>query len=154
MHSNGGDEFETPFATSIDAIDGATTGMSVSDRLQTIKIFVSDKSKPNSLAQPGHLFPLRARQGLLSERRGHTEGCVEILKLAGLKQIGVIIEIMDENGMMIKGDALKRFAEVYDLTFVSIEELYDEVYNEDSSGSIPLSAIDQHTLLNMMSKKK
>ena len=70
MHSNGGDEFKL-VCRSIDAIDGATTGMSVSDRLQTIKIFVSDKSKPNSLAQPGHLFPLRARQGLLSERRGH-----------------------------------------------------------------------------------
>ena len=146
MNSNGCDEFGTPFATSIDAVFGATTGMSVSDRLATIKTFVSDTSKPTELAQPGHLFPLRARPGLLTERRGHTEGCVEILKLAGLKQVGVIIEIMDEYGKMIKGDNLKQFAEIYNLTFVSIEELYDEVYNKNSAGSVPLSAVDEKTL--------
>ena len=131
------------------SVVGATTGMSVGDRLATIKTFVSDSSQPESLAQPGHLFPLRARPGLLTERRGHTEGCVEILKLAGLKQVGVIIEIMDEYGKMIKGEALKQFAEIYGLTFVSIEELYDEVYNKDSSGSVPLSAIDEKTLEGM-----
>tara|TARA_B100002019_G_scaffold121711_1_gene104692 strand:- start:10566 stop:11993 length:1428 start_codon:yes stop_codon:yes gene_type:complete len=150
MHSNGCDEFGTPFATSVDAVFGATTGMSVSDRLATIKTFVSDKSEPKELAQPGHLFPLRARPGLLTERRGHTEGCVEILKLAGLKQVGVIIEIMDEYGKMIKGEALKQFAEIYGLTFVSIEELHDEVYNSDSSGSVPLSAVDEKTLESMV----
>ena len=127
MNSNGCDEFGTPFATSIDAVEGATTGMSVGDRLATIKTFLSDQSIPSSLAQPGHLFPLRAREGLLKDRRGHTEGCIEILKLAGLKQVGVIIEIMDEYGKMIKGETLKQFAEIYNLTFVSIEELYDEV---------------------------
>jgi len=146
MHTNGCDQFGTPFATSVDAVVGATTGMSVGDRLATIRTFVSDTSEPSSLAQPGHLFPLRARPGLLTERRGHTEGCVEILKLAGLKQVGVIIEIMDEYGKMIKGESLKQFAEIYGLTFVSIEELYDEVYDQDSSGSVPLSAVDKRTL--------
>ena len=149
MHSNGCDEFGTPFATSIDAVEGATTGMSVNDRVATISTFLSDSSKPDSLAQPGHLFPLRARPGLLSERRGHTEGCVEILKLAGMKQVGVIIEIMDEYGKMIKGDDLKQFADIYNLTFVSIEELHDEVYNKDSEGSVPLSAVDEATLESM-----
>ena len=146
MNSNGGDELGTPFATSIDAVEGATTGMSVSDRLATINTFLSNDSKPSALAQPGHLFPLRARTGLLTERRGHTEGCVEILRLAGLREVGVIIEIMDEFGKMIKGDALKQFAKIYNLTFVSIEELYDEVYNKDSAGSVPLSAVDEDTL--------
>jgi len=146
MHTNGCDAFGTPFATSIDAVEGATTGMSVGDRVATISTFVSDTSAPSSLAQPGHLFPLRARPGLLTERRGHTEGCVEILKLAGMKQVGVIIEIMDEYGKMIKGDDLKQFADIYNLTFVSIEELYDEVYNKDSAGSVPLSAVDEKTL--------
>jgi len=149
MHTNGCDAFGTPFATSIDAVEGATTGMSVGDRVATISTFVSDTSSPSSLAQPGHLFPLRARPGLLTERRGHTEGCVEILKLAGMKQVGVIIEIMDEYGKMIKGDDLKQFADIYNLTFVSIEELYDEVYNKDSAGSVPLSAVDEKTLENM-----
>jgi len=146
MNSNGGDELGTPFATSIDAIEGATTGMSVGDRLATIQTFLSDASKPEALAQPGHLFPLRARAGLLTERRGHTEGSIEIIRLAGLREVGVIIEIMDEFGKMIKGDALKQFAKIYNLTFVSIEELYDEVYNKDSAGSVPLSAVDEDTL--------
>jgi len=149
MNSNGCDEFGTPFATSIDAVEGATTGMSVNDRVATISTFLSDSSEPKSLAQPGHLFPLRARPGLLSERRGHTEGCVEILKLADMKQVGVIIEIMDEYGKMIKGDNLKQFADIYNLTFVSIEELHDEVYNKNSVGSVPLSVVDEETLESM-----
>ena len=150
MNSNGCDEFGTPFATSIDAVEGATTGMSVNDRVATISTFLSDSSEPKSLAQPGHLFPLRARPGLLSERRGHTEGCVEILKLADMKQVGVIIEIMDEYGKMIKGDNLKQFADIYNLTFVSIEELHDEVYNKNSVGSVPLSVVDEETLESMV----
>ena len=84
--------------------------MSVGDRLATIQTFLSNDSKPEALAQPGHLFPLRARTGLLTERRGHTEGSIEIIRLAGLKEVGVIIEIMDEFGKMIKGEALKQFA--------------------------------------------
>ena len=74
---------------------------------------------------------------------------MEILKLAGMKQVGVIIEIMDEYGKMIKGDDLKQFADIYNLTFVSIEELHDEVYNKDSEGSVPLSAVDEATLESM-----
>lgn len=150
MNCNSMDKYGTPFATSIDAVEGATTGMSVGDRLATINTFCSDESKPSALAQPGHLFPLRARSGLLSERRGHTEGCVEILRLAGMKEVGVIIEIMDEYGKMIKGDALLQFAQIYNLTFISIEELYNEVYNKSESGKIPLSLISTETLENMM----
>jgi 3,4-dihydroxy 2-butanone 4-phosphate synthase len=143
------DKYGTPFATSIDAVEDATTGMSVDDRLQTIKTFCSNTAKPTALAQPGHLFPLRARPGLLSERRGHTEGCIEILKHAGMQQVGIIIEIMDEYGKMLKGDNLVNFAKIYNLTFVSIEELYNEVYVNDS-GKVPLSSIDQKTLENMI----
>ena len=150
MNCNSMDKYGTPFATSIDAVEGATTGMSVGDRLATINTFCSDESKPSALAQPGHLFPLRARPGLLSERRGHTEGCVEILRLAGMKEVGVIIEIMDEYGKMIKGDALRQFAKIYNLTFVSIEELHDEVYSKSESGRVPLSSVSKETLENMM----
>ena len=150
MNCNSMDKYGTPFATSIDAVEGATTGMSVGDRLATINTFFSDESKPSALAQPGHLFPLRARPGLLSERRGHTEGCVEILRLAGMKEVGVIIEIMDEYGKMIKGDTLRQFAKIYNLTFVSIEELHDEVYSKSESGRVPLSSVSKETLENMM----
>ena len=150
MNCNSMDKYGTPFATSIDAVEDATTGMSVGDRLATINTFCSDESKPSALAQPGHLFPLRARPGLLSERRGHTEGCVEILRLAGMKEVGVIIEIMDEYGKMIKGDTLRQFAKIYNLTFVSIEELHDEVYSKSESGRVPLSSVSKETLENMM----
>ena len=150
MNCNSMDKYGTPFATSIDAVEGATTGMSVGDRLATINTFCSDESKPSALAQPGHLFPLRARPGLLSERRGHTEGCVEILRLAGMKEVGVIIEIMDEYGKMIKGDTLRQFAKIYNLTFVSIEELHDEIYSKSESGRVPLSSVSKETLENMM----
>ena len=150
MNCNSMDKYGTPFATSIDDVEGATTGMSVGDRLATINTFCSDESKPSALAQPGHLFPLRARPGLLSERRGHTEGCVEILRLAGMKEVGVIIEIMDEYGKMIKGDTLRQFAKIYNLTFVSIEELHDEVYSKSESGRVPLSSVSKETLENMM----
>ena len=150
MNCNSMDKYGTPFATSIDAVEGATTGMSVGDRLATINTFCSDESKPSALAQPGHLFPLRARPGLLSERSGHTEVCVEILRLAGMKEVGVIIEIMDEYGKMIKGDTLRQFAKIYNLTFVSIEELHDEVYSKSESGRVPLSSVSKETLENMM----
>ena len=150
MNCNSMDKYGTPFATSIDAVEDATTGMSVGDRLATINTFCSDESKPSALSQPGHLFPLRARPGLLSERRGHTEGCVEILRLAGMKEVGVIIEIMDEYGKMIKGDTLRQFAKIYNLTFVSIEELHDEVYSKSESGRVPLSSVSKETLENMM----
>lgn len=148
MNCNGADKYGTPFATSIDAVEGATTGMSVSDRLATIKTFLSNVAKPEQLAQPGHLFPLRARPGLLSERRGHTEGCVEILKYAGMEPVGIIIEIMDECGKMIKGDALLQFAQIYNLTFISIEELYNAVYNADDS--IPLSSVTKEMLEQLL----
>ena len=74
----------------------------------------------------------------------------EILRLAGMKEVGVIIEIMDEYGKMIKGDTLRQFAKIYNLTFVSIEELHDEVYSKSESGRVPLSSVSKETLENMM----
>jgi len=128
MHSNKNDKYGTPFASSIDAIEGATTGMSVHDRLKTISIVVNDKSQPNELAQPGHMFPLRARPGLLKERRGHTEASIELMKASNLKPIAVIVEIMNEDGTMIKGEKLEQFAKIYNLNMISVEEIHDAVY--------------------------
>lgn len=129
MNRNNQDKYGTPFTVSIDAVEGTTTGMSVYDRLKTINVFCSTKGKPSEFAQPGHLFPLRAKPNLLKERRGHTEGSIELVKLAGLSPISVIVEIMDENGTMVKGDALEAYAKIYDLTLISIEDLYNEIYN-------------------------
>jgi len=130
MRTNNQDKFGTPFTVSIDAVEGATTGMSVNDRLKTISIFLNENSKPNELAQPGHMFPLRARPGLLKERRGHTEASVELMIASDLKPVAVIIEIMNDDGTMTKGVQLENFAKIYDLTIISVEEIYESIYNK------------------------
>ena len=129
MNRNNQDKYGTPFTVSIDALQGTTTGMSVYDRLKTIETFCSNSETPTAFAQPGHLFPLRAKPNLLKERRGHTEGSLELVKLSGLNPIAVIVEIMDENGNMIKGNGLEDYSKIYDLTLISIEDLYNEIYN-------------------------
>ena len=130
MPSNDLDPLQTPFATSIDAIEGTTTGMSVFDRLKTISVLLDESSKPTELHYPGHLFPLRAREGLLKERRGHTESSVEIVKLAGFKPVSMIIEMMNGDGTMVKGQQIHDFAKTYGITVVTIDEIYDAVYNK------------------------
>ena len=128
MHNNKNDKYGTPFTVSIDAIDGTTTGMSVYDRLKTISVLVDDNSKPAELAQPGHLFPLRAKPGLLQERRGHTEASIELMKASNLKPIAVIVEIMNEDGTMTKGEQLEKYARIYNLNIISVEEIYEAIY--------------------------
>jgi 3,4-dihydroxy-2-butanone 4-phosphate synthase len=130
MNSNGLDDLGTPFATSIDAVEGTTTGMSVHDRLKTIKIFVDENSKPGQLAQPGHLFPLCGKPNLLKDRRGHTESSLELVKLAGFKPISIIIEIMNDDGTMTKGNQIYTFAKIYDLKIITVDEIYNAVYNK------------------------
>ena len=124
------DKNGTPFTVSVDALEGATTGMSVYDRLQTLKILLNDNSNPEELARPGHMFPLRAKPNLLKDRRGHTEGSLELLKMAGLKKIAVIVEIMNDDGTMTKGGDLNKFANDHGLSIISIEEIYEAAYNE------------------------
>ena len=129
MASNGLDELGTPFSTSIDAAHGITTGMSVHDRLKTIEIFKSLETKPDELAYPGHLFPLRAKPGLLKDRRGHTEASVELMKYCNLTPVAIIIECMNDDGTMLKGEAIDKFCKIYDLNVISVAEIYDGVYN-------------------------
>jgi 3,4-dihydroxy-2-butanone 4-phosphate synthase len=124
------DKNGTPFTVSVDALEGATTGMSVYDRIQTLNVLLNDNSKPEELARPGHMFPLRAKSDLLKERRGHTEGSLELLKMAGLKQVSVIVEIMNDDGTMTKGGDLNKFANDHGLSIISIEEIYEAAYNE------------------------
>lgn len=130
MPSNDLDPLQTPFAVSVDAVEGTTTGMSVQDRLKTISVLLNEESKPSQLHYPGHLFPLRARENLLLERRGHTESSVELVKLAGFKPVSVIIEIMNKDGTMMKGEQITKFAKTYDLTVVTIDEIHNAVYNK------------------------
>ena len=124
------DKNETPFTVSIDARNGTTTGMSVHDRITTINVLLNPDSKPDDLTRPGHLFPLRARDGLLRERRGHTEGSIQLMKLAGLRPVAMICEIMNDDGTMTKGGDLNKFAVEHGLSMLSIEEVYEAAYNE------------------------
>jgi len=131
MVENNTDKNGTPFCISVDSADEeCTTGMSAHDRISCISKLVNPESKPEELNRPGHLFPLRPKPALLKERRGHTEGSIELMKLAGLQPVAVIVEIMNDDGTMAKGAQISKFATDNSLTLISIEELYEAVYDE------------------------
>lgn len=123
MVSNNTATFETPFTVSVDATDGITTGVSSTDRAMTIKTIASKDSKPESLARPGHVFPLRAHDGGVLVRAGHTEGAVDLAKLAGLTPATAICEIMNEDGNMAKLPELSKVAEKFNLKMCTIADV-------------------------------
>jgi 3,4-dihydroxy 2-butanone 4-phosphate synthase/GTP cyclohydrolase II len=117
--------FDTAFTVSIDAADGITTGISAADRARTIQTGIADDAKPADLVRPGHVFPLRARQGGALVRAGQTEGAVDLTRLAGLKPAAVICEIMNEDGSMARVPQLLKFCEKHDLKITSIAKLIE-----------------------------
>ncbi len=123
MVPNNNARFETPFTVSIDARNGITTGVSAEDRATTILTAIGRDAKPEDLVRPGHIFPLKARAGGVLVRTGHTEGAVDLAKLAGLRPASVICEIMDENGQMAKLPELKKFAEKHNLKICTIADI-------------------------------
>lgn len=134
----------TPFTISIDAKNNITTGVSTQDRAKTIEILVNDQACADDLVKPGHIFPLQAREGGVFERQGHTEGAVDLLKLAGCKPVAVLCEIMNPDGSMTRGHQLQEFADKHELLSLSIDDiityrLYHEYMIEDEASSfIPL----------------
>ena len=117
--------FGIAFTVSIDAAEGITTGISAADRARTIQVAVADGAKPSDLDRPGHIFPLRAREGGVLVRAGQTEGAVDLMRLAGLKPAGVICEIMNEDGTMARVPQLLKFCEKHNLKIVSIAKLVE-----------------------------
>ncbi len=115
----------TAFTVSIDARDGTTTGISAHDRARTIQVAADPTCRPADLARPGHVFPLRAMEGGVLRRPGHTEGAVDLCRLAGVQPMGVICEIMNEDGSMARLPDLELFAAEFDLPMVSIEDLIE-----------------------------
>lgn len=113
----------TPFTVSVDARVGVSTGISAEDRARTIRAATEDHCAPEDLVRPGHVFPLRARDGGVLVRPGHTEGTVDLCRLAGLKPIGVLSEIMNEDGSMARLPDLERFAAAHGLKIASIADL-------------------------------
>ncbi|MFQ5900008.1 MAG: bifunctional 3,4-dihydroxy-2-butanone-4-phosphate synthase/GTP cyclohydrolase II [Thermodesulfobacteriota bacterium] len=113
----------TAFTVSIEAKKGVTTGISASDRATTILTAAADGARPGDLVRPGHIFPLRAKDGGVLVRTGQTEGSVDLARLAGLKSAGVICEIMNENGEMARMPELEAFADSHDLDIVTIADV-------------------------------
>jgi len=133
MVTNNTDPMETAFTVSVDLRGkGVTTGISASDRAKTILALVDKETKPYDLARPGHIFPLRAKEGGVLRRTGHTEAAIDFARLAGLQPAGVIVEIMNEDGTMARLPQLVEVAQKFDLKIVSIEDLVAYRMEHDS----------------------
>ena len=125
MVDNNTSAFQTGFTVSIEARCGVTTGISAADRSRTIHTAVADNAKPSDLVRPGHIFPLRAREGGVMVRVGQTEGSVDLARMAGLKPAGVICEIMDEDGTMARMPALEKFSQEHGIGICTIADLVE-----------------------------
>jgi 3,4-dihydroxy 2-butanone 4-phosphate synthase/GTP cyclohydrolase II len=115
----------TPFTVSVDAVHGTTTGISAHDRAVTIRALIDPKTRPEDLARPGHIFPLRAARGGVLRRAGHTEAAVDLTRLAGLGSAGVLCEIMAEDGSMARIPELVEIAKKHDLRIITICDLIE-----------------------------
>jgi 3,4-dihydroxy 2-butanone 4-phosphate synthase/GTP cyclohydrolase II len=115
--------FETAFTTSIEAREGVTTGISAHDRAHTIQVAIDPKSSPRDVVQPGHIFPLKAKDGGVLERTGQTEAAVDLARLAGLNPSGVICEIMNDDGTMARVPDLALYCERHGLKMITVADL-------------------------------
>lgn len=122
----------TAFTVSIEATEGVTTGISAYDRARTIEAAVNPNAHPDDIVSPGHVFPLRAQEGGVLVRNGHTEGSVDLMKLAGLQPAGVICEIMNDDGHMARRPDLDVFAAEHDLPILTIQEIVTHRYLTES----------------------
>lgn len=123
----------TPFTVSIDLLGhGCTTGISAHDRAKTVQALVDPATTPEDLGRPGHIFPLRARNGGVLRRSGHTEATVDLARLAGFEPAGVLVEIMNEDGTMARLPELKEIALKFDLKIISIKDLIEYRLKQDS----------------------
>ncbi len=117
------DRMRTAYTISVDARDGVTTGISAADRARTVRVLVDSATEPYEMVQPGHVFPLRAQDGGVLTRPGHTEAAVDLARLAGLTPAGVICEIVNDDGTMKRGEQLREFADEHGLAMVTIADL-------------------------------
>ncbi|EGQ9820506.1 3,4-dihydroxy-2-butanone-4-phosphate synthase [Vibrio parahaemolyticus] len=114
---------QTAFTVSIEAKVGVTTGVSAADRVTTIKTAANPHAKPEDLARPGHVFPLRARPGGVMTRRGHTEGTIDLMQMAGLQPAGVLCEVTNPDGTMAKAPEIIAFGRLHNMPVLTIEDM-------------------------------
>jgi 3,4-dihydroxy 2-butanone 4-phosphate synthase/GTP cyclohydrolase II len=117
------DRMRTQFTVSVDARDGVSTGISAADRAHTARVLADSATEPWEITRPGHVFPLRYSQGGVLSRRGHTEAAVDLARLAGLTPVGVLVEIVNDDGSMKRAPALRAFADEHGLAMISIDDL-------------------------------
>jgi 3,4-dihydroxy 2-butanone 4-phosphate synthase/GTP cyclohydrolase II len=134
----------TAFTVSIEAAEGITTGISAADRAHTIKIAVNKNSQASDIVQPGHIFPLKAMDGGVLSRAGHTEAACDLAKLAGLQSAGVICEIMNDDGTMARRDDLIKFGEEHNIKVGTIADLIDYRLSSDST----VEAVNERDISN------
>ena len=133
MVSNNTDAMETAFTVSVDLRgNGVTTGISASDRAKTIQALINSDTKAHQLGRPGHIFPLKAKNGGVLRRTGHTEAAVDLARLAGFQPAGILVEILNEDGTMARLPQLQDVAKKFDLKIISIEDLVAYRMEHDS----------------------
>jgi 3,4-dihydroxy 2-butanone 4-phosphate synthase len=132
MVSQNDSRYGTAFTVSIEAKEGVSTGVSAADRVKTVLTAIAPGALPEHLARPGHVFPLRASPGGVLARRGHTEGSVELARMAGLLPAAVICELMNPDGSMAKGSQIVQYALTHDLVILSIAELVNDRLEQQS----------------------
>ncbi|WP_110238553.1 bifunctional 3,4-dihydroxy-2-butanone-4-phosphate synthase/GTP cyclohydrolase II [Nocardioides gilvus] len=123
MTPNNQDPMRTAYTISVDARDGVSTGISAADRARTARLLADPETQPFELTRPGHVFPLRYREGGVLVRRGHTEAAVDLTRMAGLAPVGVLVEIVNDDGSMKRAPELREFADEHGLAMISIEDL-------------------------------
>ncbi|HWP82836.1 MAG TPA: bifunctional 3,4-dihydroxy-2-butanone-4-phosphate synthase/GTP cyclohydrolase II [Bacteroidota bacterium] len=116
---------ETPFTVSVDYVHGTTTGVSAADRAATVRALIDPDTKPSDLARPGHIFPLRAAEGGVLRRAGHTEAVIDLCRLSGLKPAGVLCEILSEDGTMARVPELQEIARRFHLKIITVKSLIE-----------------------------
>ncbi|EGA64542.1 3,4-dihydroxy-2-butanone-4-phosphate synthase [Vibrio brasiliensis] len=123
MVTNNNSANQTAFTVSIEAKVGVTTGVSAQDRVTTIKTAANPTAQPSDLARPGHVFPLRARKGGVLVRRGHTEGTIDLMQMAGLQPAGVLCEVTNPDGTMAKTPEIVAFGKLHNMPVLTIEDM-------------------------------
>jgi 3,4-dihydroxy 2-butanone 4-phosphate synthase/GTP cyclohydrolase II len=123
MVSNNTESQRTAFTVSVDAVHDVTTGISAADRTTTVRTLISPRSRPDDFARPGHIFPLRYREGGVLKRAGHTEAAVDLARLAGLSEAGVLAEVVNDDGTMARLPQLQAFAQEHGLHLITIADL-------------------------------
>ncbi len=145
-------QYETAFTISIEAAKGVTSGISAADRAKTILTAINPEAEPADLVMPGHIFPIRARKGGVLFRAGHTEGSVDLAKMAGFQGAGVICEIMNEDGTMARLPDLKSFAVKHNIKLASLNDLIayrmkrESLVEELASAHLPVNVLGDFTI--------